>query len=156
MIEITIPGRTPLQLNHLVLDYNGTLALDGELLKQCIPALKKLQEKLTIHVLTADTYGTVKEKTSLLQCEVQIIGADNQEMEKLHFIKELNSKNVVAMGNGRNDLLMLREAALGIGLIQQEGAYGQTIMNADIICTNIVDALTLLTNESRLIATLRN
>ena len=31
MIEISIPGYKHLQLKHLVLDYNGTIALDGRL-----------------------------------------------------------------------------------------------------------------------------
>jgi hypothetical protein len=29
MINIDIPGRGPLELQHLVLDLNGTLSLDG-------------------------------------------------------------------------------------------------------------------------------
>lgn len=156
MIEIDIPGSSSLQLHHLVLDYNGTLALDGELLQSCVASLKKLQEQLTVHILTADTHGTVKEKTACLQCQLQIIGTENQEMEKFNFIQKLGPEKLVAMGNGRNDLLMLKEAALGIGLIQQEGAYGPTLFKADVICTSIDDALALLLNHNRLIATLRN
>ena len=32
MIEIDIPGYKTLHLEHLVLDYNGTLAVDGVLI----------------------------------------------------------------------------------------------------------------------------
>ena len=32
MIVIEIPGREPLKINHVVLDYNGTAAVDGMLL----------------------------------------------------------------------------------------------------------------------------
>ena len=32
MLTIPIPGRSALQLQHIVLDYNGTIALDGELM----------------------------------------------------------------------------------------------------------------------------
>ena len=59
------------------------------------------------------------------------------------------------MGNGRNDQLMLEEAALGIAVILEEGAAAVTLSAADVVCTNIVSALELLDNPLRLIATLR-
>lgn len=43
MIVIEIPGREPLKINHVVLDYNGTAAVDGMLLKgsrSVLPGLK--------------------------------------------------------------------------------------------------------------------
>jgi soluble P-type ATPase len=51
---------------------------------------------------------------------------------------------------------MLKEAALGIAVVQEEGAFAETLMSADVVCTNIVSALGLLTNPLRLIATLRS
>jgi soluble P-type ATPase len=86
MISINIPSFKPLELSHLVSDYNGTLAL----------------------------------------------------------------------GNGRNDRLMLQAAALGIALIQREGAAAQTLTSADLVCTSVLDALALLTTPKRLTATLRS
>ena len=38
MLTITIPGTTTLRLEHLVLDFNGTIACDGVLLEG-IPSL---------------------------------------------------------------------------------------------------------------------
>ena len=49
---------------------------------------------------------------------------------------------------------MLQEAALGIALIQGEGAAVQTLQSADVICTSITHALGLLLFPKRLIATL--
>jgi soluble P-type ATPase len=56
MIRIEIPGFYNLQLVHLVLDYNGTLAVDGKLLSGVAEALTALSSELEIHVITADTF----------------------------------------------------------------------------------------------------
>jgi len=42
MIELTVPGFGALRLEHLVLDYNGTLAVDGKLLPGVRDALGAL------------------------------------------------------------------------------------------------------------------
>ena len=68
----------------------------------------------------------------------------------------LNPQRVVAIGNGRNDRLMLEAAGLGIALIQAEGAASETLRRADVVCTSILDALGLLRDPRRLIATLRS
>lgn len=57
MIEITIPGCAPLELDHLVLDYNGTLGCDGDLLPGVRELLVRLGGHLDIHVVTGDTFG---------------------------------------------------------------------------------------------------
>jgi soluble P-type ATPase len=51
---------------------------------------------------------------------------------------------------------MLKNAALGIVVIQKEGATVKSLENADIVCNNIIDALELLKNPLRIIATLRH
>ena len=54
MIELTIPGRGEIHLQHLVTDVNGTLALDGTLLEGVARRLSGLRDRLTLHLLTAD------------------------------------------------------------------------------------------------------
>lgn len=44
-------------MDHLVLDVNGTLAIDGQLLPGVVDLLSNLRDHLTIHLLTADTHG---------------------------------------------------------------------------------------------------
>ena len=63
---------------------------------------------------------------------------------------------VVAIGNGRNDRMMLAAAAIGIALVQAEGAAGQAVLCADVVATGILDALGLLEHPQRLVATLRS
>jgi len=156
VITIEIPGSTRLEIMHLVLDYNGTIAEDGELIEGVAEIVHVLSREVTIHVLTADTHGTVQEKVKDLPCKLGIIGSDAQDAAKLEFIKSLNSRSVVAIGNGRNDILMLKEALLGIGLVQVEGASSAVFGAADLLCNSIIDAFNLFLHPTRLQATLRN
>jgi soluble P-type ATPase len=155
MIEIAIPGSRMLHLEHLILDYNGTMACDGQLLEGVGKALHSLTGKIQIHVLTADTFGSVAGELQAVECTISVIPPDSQDAAKLDYINRLGRGSVVCIGNGRNDRLMLKEAALGIALIQEEGAAADTVLSADIVCTGISDALKLLLNPLRIAATLR-
>jgi soluble P-type ATPase len=156
MIEIEIPGFRRLTLEHMVLDYNGTLAVDGEVIAGVKTALRSLTDRLTIHILTADTFGKVKSRLSDLPCEISILPLGKQDTGKLKFVQSLDAEKTVAMGNGRNDRLMLQSAALGIAVILGEGACAETLSMADVVCSNIIDALSLLENPLRLVATPRS
>jgi P-type E1-E2 ATPase len=156
MISIDIPGFGTLGLAHLVLDYNGTLALDGRLLAGVTEALGHLAQSIRIHVVTADTFGLAKEQLAELPVNLIVISAKGQAEAKLQFVSELGAKTVVAIGNGRNDHKMLAAAALGIALVQREGGAAQALASADLISMNILDALELLRDPQRLVATLRS
>jgi soluble P-type ATPase len=77
-------------------------------------------------------------------------------MGKLDYVKALGADRTACMGNGRNDRLMLKEAALGVAVILDEGIAVETLNSADVVCTSILSALELLTNPLRLTATLRS
>ena len=155
MIEINIPGFCHLQLAHLVLDYNGTLAIDGHLIPQVGKKLTKLSHDLHIHVLTADTFGLAKTGLAGLPLDLTIAPPEDQAETKQAFVSSLGAEQVVAIGNGRNDGPMLQAAALGIALVQLEGGAVETLVSADIVSTSILDALDLLSHPQRLVATLR-
>lgn len=155
MLQISIPGSQPLQISHLVLDYNGTIAEDGEPIKGIAERLEQLRNLLKIHVVTADTHGTVRDKLAGAPVTIAVIGPDRQDLAKEAYIEELGFDSVIAVGNGRNDGLMLQKAALGIGVIQKEGAAAEVITGADLFCTSILDSLDLLLHTDRLRATLR-
>ena len=155
MISIDIPGYRRLNLAHLVLDYNGTVALDGELVPGVDAALHTLAKALSVHVITADTFGRVEQRLAGLDCRLSILGTGPQDLAKLEYVKQLGCDRTVCIGNGRNDRLMLQEAALGIAVVLQEGAAAVTLGAADVVCTDILRALELLTHPLRLTATLR-
>ena len=156
MIEITIPGYKTLTLEHLVLDYNGTLACDGTLLAGVKEALDVLADKLEIHVLTADTFGKSKSELQGVRCQLSILPVEDQDIGKRDYVKGLGLQRTVCIGNGRNDRLMLKESALGIAVVQGEGSAVETVLAGDVVCTHIVSALELLIHPLRLKATLRS
>lgn len=155
MLVLEIPGHDTLNLEHLVLDYNGTLAVDGKLLEGVAPRLEALGALLAIRIVTADTFGQAAEQFTGLPVEVLVLPAANQPAAKRDVVRRLNAPRVVAIGNGRNDVEMLAEAALGIAVIQEEGVSTQAVLAADVLTPNICAALDLLLHPPRLAATLR-
>lgn len=156
MINVEIPGQRALELQYLVLDFNGTLAVDGKIIGEVTPLLRELGTLMEIHVITADTFGSAAGQLKDLPCKLQVIPDLAQDRAKLRYISSLGFERVVTIGNGLNDTLMLTHAALGIGVIQEEGASLHAMMGARVICRSITDALGLLLNPRRLSATLRN
>jgi P-type E1-E2 ATPase len=156
MIQISIPSFGDLSLKHLVIDYNGTLALDGKLLPGAWEVLSSLAPKLEIHILTADTYGFAASELVGIPANLEVLAAERQDLKKLEFVNRLGAAGVAAIGNGRNDRSMLKAAALGIAVIQTEGAAVESLLNADILSANVFDALDLLRYPKRLLATLRS
>ena len=155
-MKISIPGFGELKLEHLVMDYNGTLAIDGILIRGVKEALMALSEHMKLHVLTADTFGKAKAGLEGIHCRLSVLPKEDQQAGKLEYVKSLGVDDTVSIGNGRNDQLMLKASKLGIAVILEEGASVETIQSADVVCTSIISALALLSNPLRLTATLRS
>lgn len=154
MLCVKIPGREELVLNHLILDYNGTIAEDGAIIDGVPERLKELSKLLQIYVITADTHGTAAKRCEGLPVEVktfpstQVGAIKAEETEKL-------SGGTVCIGNGFNDIGMCDAADLSVCVIGKEGCCGALISHADVVVTSILDALDLLLKPHRLRATLR-
>lgn len=155
MLTIEIPDFATLRLEHLVLDYNGTLAEDGAMLEGVRERLERLSPALRIHVVTGDTFGSARASLQGLPCELAILAATGQSQAKLDYVRRLSAESVACIGNGRNDRLMMQACALGIAVIQAEGTSAHTLAAADAVAPSIRDALDLLLEPRRLVATLR-
>jgi soluble P-type ATPase len=151
-IAVAVPGRPIITLSYLVLDYTGTLARNGSLLPGVSLRLRKLARRLRIIVVTADTFGTARAALLGLPIDIILIKIGS---EKLRLVKQLGPAHVMAIGNGRNDVQMIRAAAIGVAVIGPEGAAGELIGAADLVVRDIRNALDLLSNPLRLKATLR-
>ncbi len=156
MILVDIPGYGRIDLAHLVLDFNGTLATDGVTIPGVNQRLAQLSADLDIHIITADTFGTVRDSFAGKGFTVAVLGIDEQDKAKLDYVNNLGAENTAAIGNGRNDALMLKIAKLGIAVIGEECAAFSALNSADIAAPNILCALDLLLNAKRLTATLRS
>lgn len=140
-----------------MLDLNGTLGLDGRLLEGVAERLAALQSRLHPVILTADTHGGAAQVRAELGLEVVVLRPGGQEaVQKLEFVRGLEANHVVAVGNGANDILMLKECAVGICVLGPEGAATQALLEADVVVADVRHALDLLLNPKRLVATLRS
>ena len=62
MIMIDRPGYRSIEVENVVLDFNGTIAEDGIIIEIIKEKIKELSSRhINIFILTADTYGTVAE-----------------------------------------------------------------------------------------------
>ncbi len=155
MIEVNIPGRGLLQLEHLVSDVNGTLALDGVLIDGLARRIAAVRDRLTVHLLTADTHGkqaVIDHQLNLTS--TRLTGGNEQEQKRL-YVHKLGSQKVVALGQGANDAAMLKEAGLGICVVSPEGSAVETLLSADLVVPDILAAFDLLDKPLRIVATLR-
>jgi P-type E1-E2 ATPase len=156
LIELNIPNRGTIQLEHLVCDVNGTLAIDGRLIEGVSRKLSMLSDRLQVHLLTADTHGQQKVIDTQLGLRAVRITDGDEARAKADYIQELGPEAVVAVGQGANDAGMLKEAAIGVGIISIEGLSSEALHAADVFVTDIHAAFDLLENPIRLVATLRS
>ncbi len=155
MLEVDIPGRGSYRLVNLVLDFNGTMALDGVLLDGVAERLKALARVLEVTIATADTFGTAGAVEASTGLRVLRMEPGREDAQKLSLVERLGKEQTICIGNGANDVLMLRESALGICIIGSEGASAQALAAGDMVFSEINAALDALLNPRRLVAGLR-
>lgn len=154
-IRLEVPGRGIRELEHLLLDLNGTVALDGEVIPGVPERLAALSADLTVYLITADTRGRAVEIGERLAARPYRIAPGDEAGQKRTLVERLGAEHVVAIGNGANDTGMLAAAALGIAVLGYEGLATEALQAADVVVGRIEDALDLLLHPPRLVATLR-
>ncbi len=152
MIRIDIPRRGIIELHHAVFDVNGTLAVDGMPIPGVVDRLQALGEHLSLHALTAGTHGNLAELEQALGFPLQIITTGE---EKMHYVEQLGPAHVIAIGNGMNDVGMLRLSAIGVAVLAGEGMAIGALQAADVLALGPLDAIDLVLHPRRLVATLR-
>ncbi len=158
MLKIDIPNVGKLTLEHLVMDMNGTIATGGVIHGDLAALFEQLKKAniLALHLVTADTFGTAAKMAKSFGLDCHVLTKKKVEAEeKLDYINSLASETCVVMGNGNNDYLMLENAGLGICVLGREGAATQCLFAADLVVQDPKDALLMLLNPERLVATLR-
>jgi soluble P-type ATPase len=155
VIEIKVPGQGLYRLEHLVLDVNGTIAVDGRLVEGVAERLVELRDLIQIHLLTADTRGRQAAIDAQLGMKAVRILPEDEAAQKAAFVADLGGDDVCAVGNGAIDAGMLREARLAIAVLGQEGLAVEALNAADVVVPHINAALDLLLAPLRLVATLR-
>ncbi len=156
MLTYDIPGQGTLRLETLVLDLNGTIAIDGVIIPGVSERVERLKAQgLDVYLLTADTRGNGAAIATTLGVNLHRLAAGDEKKLKQEFVEQRGADRTAAIGNGANDAGMLQTAALGVVVLQAEGAAIAAWQAADVIVPNILAALDLLLKPKRLIATIR-
>ncbi len=144
-----------LNLKYLLLDYTGTLSEHGKLInciKEKLFILSNNFEKII--VLTADTFGTAHEELKDLPVDVKILEHPTSK-GKLEVVNKLGGKYCVSIGNGNNDIDMLKTTNFSIAVINRDGCNVKLIKYADLIFKSTCDALDSLIDPKIIISLLR-
>jgi P-type E1-E2 ATPase len=155
VIHFNVSGLGVFQIEHLVMDVNGTLAVDGQLIDGVASKLASLQGQVRLHLLTADTHGRqhlIDQQLGLTAVRIQPGGEAQQKSE---YVRRLGSETVAAIGQGANDTEMLKMAKLGICVLSAEGVARDTLLACDLLAPSILSALELLERPARISASLR-
>ena len=155
MIEITIPGRGHYTIKNVVLDLNGTIAVDGKIIQGVKEKVVMLSQDLNIFLVTADTNKNAERLIEDFPVTLYKIEEAEEDDQKLQVILKQGKDNTVSIGNGCNDVSMLKESAIGVCIVGGEGASAEAMMASDLAVSDINDALDLLLKPHRLKATLR-
>lgn len=151
-LRFEIPGVPTIELSDLVIDVNGTLTNRGELIDGVRPRLQQLTSQCSIHLVSADTFGTLDDLAGRLGVSATRV---SDGREKLDFVNARGATNCGVIGNGLNDALALRAAALGVVVLGPEGASPHSLQAADLLCGSVTDALDLLADPRALAASIR-
>jgi soluble P-type ATPase len=159
MIELTVHGFGVLKLEHLVLDVEGTLTIDGQFQDHLFRPLIDLRDRVVIHLLTTDTYRQQDGLDRRLDLKAFRIstqpGGESLRAAKRRFVEQLGAETVMAVGQGFDDVEMLEAAGLGVCVLSQEGAASAAVRASDIVVPSTMDAVHLLTRPLRIVTTLQ-
>jgi len=155
MMRIEIPGQETWEIENIVFDLNGTLTVDGRIHPKTKDKINLLAKRNNVYVMTADTRGDSQDVLRKVKAEIVLLEGDDTGKAKADFVRRVGAHQTVAVGNGCNDRLMVREASLGICILGREGASSETLRNADLVFPSILDALDFLLKPLRQKATLR-
>ena len=155
MFTIDIHGWKRLDLDHCVIDLNGTLSQAGTIASGVKERMVRLASRVFLVVLTADTRGIARDLLEGFPVEVHILTSKRETEEKEAFVRTLGEEGVAYIGNGANDELAINTSALGICIMGAEGCFSRTAVRADVLVPSIQEALDLFLFPERLLATLR-
>jgi soluble P-type ATPase len=154
MIQIQRAGQEPLEIHSILLDFEGTLASDRRVHPKAKDKVNLLSKRAKIYILTKEKKELVEETLKKIKAEVIYLTEGESSQKKLSLLCELGAVGTVAFGNGADDGPMIAEAGFGICVIGKEGASAEAVKNADVVFTDILDALDFLLKPLRQGATL--
>ncbi len=149
-MRINVPNYGVVEFKSVLFDLNGTLGTSGKVPEDVKRLLEKLADRYTVVVLSADTFGTLKGEFESLPVRIERVSSGEEKAEIAG-----GYAPYAAVGNGNNDVAMMESAELAFCVIGEEGATVDAMLAADILVKDVRDAIGMLLDEKKLIATLR-
>src|SRR4030065_2150879 len=154
MIAIQGPGQKPLEIEFILIDFEGTLAFDRRVHPKAKDKINLLSKRAKIYILTKVEKEHAEEVLKKVKAEIIYLTEGESSQKKLDLLRQLGANRTVAIGNGADDVPMIEEAGLGICVLGKEGTFSEAMKKADIVFLNILDALDFLLKPLRQKATL--
>jgi len=154
MIHIQRPGQEPLEIDFILIDFEETVASDRRVHPKAKDKVNLLAKRAKIYILTKEEKERVEEVLKKVKAEIVYLTEGESSQKKLGLLRELGATRTVVVGNGADDGPMMEEALLGLCVIGKGGASSEAVKNADIVFTDILDALDFLLKPLRQKATL--
>lgn len=143
-----------MEIEFILVDFEGTLAFDRRVHPKAKDKINLLAKRTKVYILTKGEKELMEEVLGRVRAEVYYLTEGEASQRKLELLQQLGATRTVAIGNGLDDAPLLEEAGLGICVIGKEGASAETMKKADVVVSDVVDALDLLLKPLRQKATL--
>ncbi len=154
MILIQRPGQESIEIDYILIDFEGTLALDGRVHPKAKDKINLLSKRTKIYIFAKGEKEKIEETLRRVKAELFFLKEEDSSSKKLDLLLNLGAPRAVVIGNGLDDVPLMEEAGLSMVIIGKEGTSGKLIQTADLVFTNIVDALDFLLKPLRQKATL--
>jgi soluble P-type ATPase len=154
MILIQRPGQDSLEIEFILIDFEGTLASDGRVHPKAKDKINLLSKRTRIYVAVKTGREKADEVLRKVKAEIVYITEGESSRRKAELLHQIGPARTAVIGNGIDDAPMVEEAALGICVIGREGAFGEAVKKADIVVCSVLDALDFLLKPLRQKATL--
>ncbi|HYA90512.1 MAG TPA: HAD family hydrolase [Thermodesulfobacteriota bacterium] len=149
MITIQRPGQSNLEIEFILIDFEGTLASDRRVHPKAKDKINLLSKRTKIYILTKEEKERVEEVLKKVKAETVYLTGGESSQKKLELLRQLGPARTVVIGNGIDDISMIEEAGLGVCILGKEGTSSEAMKKADVVFMNILDALDFLLKPLR-------
>ncbi len=171
MISIERPGQSNLEIEFILIDFEGTLASDRRVHPKAKDKINLLSKRAKLYILVNPPTPPfnkrgkggilargekefIEERLKKIKAEIIYLLEQNSSQQKLDLLRQLGPAKTVAIGNGVDDAPTIEEAGFGICVLSKEGTFPEAIKKADVVFLDILDALDFLLKPLRQKATL--
>jgi soluble P-type ATPase len=154
MITIQRPGQEPLEVEFILIDFEGTLASNCRVHPKAKDKINLLSKRTKIYILTKEEKETSEETLRKVKAEIFYLTEGEASQRKVNLLRQLGETRAAVIGNGVDDAPMIEEALLGICVMGKEGTSAEAMKKGDVVVLNILDALDFLLKPLRQKATL--